>query len=103
MFSYGMFLEVHIFSLLTFFFSTGALNLTREAYHRAQQVKNKNINTQNIVSEADRSCKKTETVMTKYSSQFTQGLQENDNNLQKLSNYVSSLEMKIPGLNQQVF
>ncbi|CAK9187452.1 unnamed protein product, partial [Ilex paraguariensis] len=80
----------------------GALNLTREAYNRAQQVKLKNMNTATIVSEADRSCKKTEAVMNKYSAQFSQGLQENDNNLQKLSNYVSSLEMQIPGLNQQV-
>lgn len=89
-------------ALLILWFCAGALNLTREAYNRAQQVKLKNMNTATIVSEADRSCKKTEAVMNKYSAQFSQGLQENDNNLQKLSNYVSSLEMQIPGLNQQV-
>lgn len=80
----------------------GALNLTREAYTRAQLVKSVNAKTEEIIADAERSCKKTDSIMSKYSDQFTKGLQENDNNLQKLSKDMSLLEVQIPSLNKKV-
>ncbi len=106
----GMYLSVAflVFSviflkiIIKIYFVSGALNLTREAYNRAQRVKQKNIIAQSTVDEAERSCKKTEALIAKYSKQFDQDLNDNNNNLQKLSAYVSTLESQIPGLNQQV-
>lgn len=65
-------------------------------------MKLKNDMTENIIYDADKSCKQTEAVINKYSREFAEGLQENDNHLQTLSKYLGSLELQIPDLNQQV-
>lgn len=78
------------------------MNLTREAYNKAQKVKLKNADIENVIIDAERACKKTEALINRYNIQFTQGLQENDNNLQALSKFVNMLESQIPTLNQEV-
>lgn len=80
----------------------GALNLTHDAYSQAIQVKKKNDNSFRTVTEAQQSCKRTENLITRLGSQFTQGLEENNKYLQKLTDFLNEIEGQIPSLNQQV-
>lgn len=53
--------------------------------------------------DAQKNCKRAENFIMRLRSEFNQGLEENDNNLQKLTESLNKIEGHIPALNQQVF
>lgn len=83
-------------------FTIGALNLTREAYNKTLAVKGKNSNTENTIAEATKSCKRTEALILKHNSQYSDVLEEDEKKLLELTKYVNDLEADIPNLNLQV-
>lgn len=81
---------------------TGALNLTKDAYNKALHLQAKNRKTEDIVNEADRSCKRTDMLLQRSSNFNNEVLEADDKKLSELTKYVNNLEAEIPSLNQQV-
>jgi len=80
----------------------GALNLTREAAENSRRTQAKGSATQEEIAKAERQCKRTEALVGRTSSQFTQGQQDNARAVSKLDEDIGQLERNIPELNNQV-
>ncbi|XP_046682808.1 laminin subunit beta-1 isoform X2 [Homalodisca vitripennis] len=80
----------------------GALNLTREAADHSHQIQAKGSETQDEIAKAERQCKRTEALVGRTSTQFTQGQQDNSRAVDKLDQELTQLERNIPELNNQV-
>lgn len=76
--------------------------MTREAYNKTLAVKQKNMQTETTVSNADKSCQRTEGVIRKHNTQYSDTLEEDEGKLTELTKYVNDLESEIPNLNLQV-
>ncbi|XP_054279344.1 laminin subunit beta-1 [Macrosteles quadrilineatus] len=80
----------------------GALNLTREAAENSRRTQAKGVETEAEIVKAERQCKRTDALVGRTSSQFTQGQQDNAQTAHKLDEDISQLEKTIPDLNEQV-
>ncbi|XP_065226755.1 laminin subunit beta-1 [Planococcus citri] len=80
----------------------GALNLTKQAYNKTLAVKQKNAQTEVTVSNADKSCQRTDGVIRKHNLQYSGILDDDEKKLVELTKNVNDLESLIPDLNLKV-
>lgn len=79
----------------------GALNLTRDAYYRVQGLKEIYDEATELNSEADRQCKRIESIISRQSE--TEGmLATNEKHLDELQKGLDNLTSEIPELNEQI-
>lgn len=83
-------------------FFSGALNLTKEAYEKAQTLKMKETVQDTLLGDVERQCKRTEAFYGRNVNSFNQGIKDNENTLIKLNEEMRKLNEEIPKLNQQV-
>lgn len=78
------------------------MNLTKEAFEKAKTLKlEENFQDERLL-DAERQCKRTDTLFNKSVNSFNQGIKDNENMLEKLNNEMYDLNKEIPKLNQQV-
>lgn len=91
------------YNLNTFFKnSSGALNLTKEAYDKAKTLKLKETIQDKLLSDVEHQCKRTEMFFSRSVNVFNEGIKDNEHTLEKLNEEMNNLNQEIPKLNQQV-
>lgn len=87
---------------MCFFFLSGALNLTKEAFEKSKILKIKEDVQDGLLNDAERQCKRTEVFFGRNINSFNQGIKDNEHILEKLNEEMNTLNQEIPKLNQQV-
>jgi len=85
-----------------FFYFSGALNLTKEAFEKSKILKIKEDVQDGLLNDAERQCKRTEVFFGRNINSFNQGIKDNEHILEKLNEEMNTLNQEIPKLNQQV-
>lgn len=80
----------------------GALNLTRQAYQKADILSKMNAEAQDLSVNAERQCHRTEQLVTTSSDDFNTLQAQNEQTLDKYLADLQNLTSKIPDLNQQI-
>lgn len=80
----------------------GALNLTRDAAESSKRTHEKSAETQALVTDAERQCKRTEALVGRTATQFAQAQEDIDRQLRQLDRNMTQLESEIPDLNNQI-
>lgn len=80
----------------------GALNLTRQASQRSRQAQQEAERTKELSAEADKLCRRTESLVFKSSDRYQQLQSDNNKELENVSEKLAKLEDMIPDLNKQV-
>ncbi|XP_046407142.1 laminin subunit beta-1 isoform X2 [Ischnura elegans] len=80
----------------------GALNLTQEAFKKAEEAKDKIGKAELVITDAERQCRRTEALLSRNQDQFQDNLNENEQLLASLGDKLAELENVIPDLNEHV-
>lgn len=88
----------------------GALNLTREAADNSKRINSNHLKTQEIVTDAERQCRRTEKLFSKPSTpeegqrikDFVSEQKKNEKMLNDLNEQIANYEGHIPSLNDMV-
>lgn len=80
----------------------GALNLTRQAWQKAGILTHLDVETQELSTNAERQCRRTEALVNRSSIEFDALQEQNENALDQYLLDLQNLTAKIPDLNEQV-
>lgn len=80
----------------------GALNLTREAWIRAEQLRAADADIDKVFSTAEKQCRRTDALVAQKSAEFEQLQQRNEEQLDGYQAELDALQQQIPDLNEQM-
>lgn len=78
------------------------MNLTKEAYGKAQVLALKLGVQDQLLGDAERQCKRTDAFSSRNVNSFNQGIKDNERTLEMMNEEINNLNQEIPKLNQQV-
>lgn len=80
----------------------GALNLTRESWLRADELRAQDNQTDGVFSTAEKQCRRTEALVAQKHGEFEQLQQKNEEYLDAYQAELATLERQVPDLNEQM-
>jgi len=80
----------------------GALNLTRDAWEKVQLLSIMDIETQELTANAERQCKRTETLINRTATDFDELRKNNEENIKKYQDELNTLKARIPDMNEKI-
>lgn len=80
----------------------GALNLTRQAFHKANLLSDMNAEAQQLSENAEKQCHRTEQLVNRSMEEFNTLQEQNENDLDQCFLDLQNLTSKLPDLNEQI-